>query len=156
MSKTHFILMLAGTLFLNACHTKKQKVNELDFPPLDDLFFEQKPPGLIPEIIAPRFVATGEDFVGNAIFSPDMKEIYVNKHGGNFKNSKTLVIRYENNKWQNGVISNIKRPDNFSKDGTIIYYQNKYKERTESGWSELKSMGTPFDEKIIMGISITF
>ena len=146
---------MAGALSFNACNTKNQKTNELDFPPLEELFFEQKPPGLIPEKIAPKFVATGEDFVSNVKFSPDMKEIYVDKHGGNFKDSKTLVIRYENNKWQHGVVSNIKRPDNFSKDGALIYKGNKYMERTESGWSELKPMGAPFDDKLIMGISIT-
>jgi len=147
--------ILVLVLFLNACNTKNQKQNDSEFPPLEDLFFEGKPPGLIPEIIAPKFVATGEDFVGNTIFSPDIKEIYVEKHGGNFKESKTFVIRYENNTWQNDSISNGKRPDNFSKDGTIIYNGNKYRKRTESGWSELKLMGAPFDDKLIMGISIT-
>jgi len=155
MKNTHLILLITGVLLLNACYTEKQKVNELKFAHVESLFFEQKPPGLIPEIIAPGFVATEEDFVGNAIFSPDMETIYVEKHDGNFKDSKTLIIRYENNKWQNEVISNITRPDNFSKDGTIIYKGNKYMEQTESGWSELKSMGAPFDEKLIMGISIT-
>ncbi len=156
MKRTYSILLIVGTLFLNACNTTNQKANEIDFPPLEALFFEENPPGLIPEILAPGFVATGEDFVGNAKFSSDMKEIYVDKHDGNYKNSKTIVIRYENNKWHNdSIITNIKRPDNFSKDGTIIYKQNKYRKRTESGWSELKNMGAPFDDKFIMGISIT-
>ena len=107
MKKPHLILILVFVLFANACNTKKRKSNELDFPPLEDLFLEQKPPGLIPEKIAPRLVATGEIFVSNVTFSPDMEEMYVNKHEGDFKETKTLVIRYENNKWQNGVISNI-------------------------------------------------
>ena len=149
------ITILVLFLLLNACNTGNQKANQLDFPPLVDLFLKKNPPGLFPEIIAPKFVATGEDFVGNVKFSPDMKEIYVDKHGGSFKESKTLVIRYKNNKWQNGVVSTIIRPDNFSKDGTIIYKGNKYMKQTESGWSKLKSMGTPFDDKFIMGMSIT-
>ena len=155
MKKLDFIGVLVLLIFLNACNTKRQTTDNPDFPPLEDLFFERKPPGLIPEKIALKFVATGEVFVSNVIFSPDMKEIYVNKHEGDFKESKTLVIRYENNKWQDGVVSNIFRPDNFSKDGTLIYKGNEYMERTESGWSELKPMGAPFDDKLIMGISIT-
>jgi len=149
------LLVLLLAIFLNACNTKNQKANELDFPSLEDLFLEQKPPGSIPEILAPRFVTTGEDFVGNVLFSPDMKEIYVEKHNGDFKKSKTYIIQYKNNKWHNDSITNRKRPDYFSKDGTIIYKGNKYMERTESGWSELKPMGVPFDDKFIMGISIS-
>lgn len=148
-----FVLVLG--IFLNACNTKKSNSKENNLTKKKESYFGQKPPGLTPEVLLPGIVATGEDFVGNAKFSPDMKEIYVDKHDGNYKNSKTVVIRYENNKWQDESVSDVVSPGNFSKDGTIIYKGNKYMERTGSGWSELKSMGTPFDDKRIMGISIT-
>ncbi len=150
------LLILTIFLSFNGVFAQENNVSNSKFPPLENLFFDGKPPGLIPEVIAPGIVVTGEDFVSNAVFSPDMNKIYVDKHFGDFKKTKTIVIQYENNKWQNdSILTNIKRPDNFSKDGIFIYKQNKYRERTESGWSELKNMGAPFDNKLIMGISIT-
>ena len=153
MKKLHFILTLV--FVLNACHTRKHQGNEPGFTHVERLFFEQKPPGLIPEVIAPGIVATGEDYVGTVKFSPDMKEIYTAKQGGKYKNSTPVVIRYENNKWQDESVSDVGRIDHFSKDGKIVYWENKYRERTESGWSELKTMKAPFDDKFIMGISIS-
>jgi len=148
------LLVLALIIFLNACKTKTSNTTEDNTSNKENLYLDLKPPNLTPEVIAPGIVTTGEDFIGNVKFSPDMKEIYVDKHGGNYKNSKSVVIRYENNKWQNEAISDLKQPV-FSKDGTTIYKGNKYMERTESGWSELKSMGAPFDDKFIMGISFS-
>jgi len=153
MKKLHLTLILVFVLFVNACKTKK--ANELDFPPLEDRYFGQKPPNMIPEMFAPGIIATEKGFGGSVKFSPDMKEIYFAKKGGKYKNSTPLVIRYENNKWQNESVTDVVHPV-FSKDGTIYYKGNEYRERTESGWSEFKSLGAPFANKqFIMGISIS-
>lgn len=125
-----------------------------DFPTIEDRYLGQRPPGLIAEIFAPGIIATEEGFESSVTFSPDMKKIYFTKKGGKYEKRTPLVIQYENNKWGNESITDIQHPI-FSKDGKIIYKGNKYRERTHSGWSELKSMGKPFTDKHIMGISVS-
>ena len=145
------ILVLA--LFLNACNTKKQNSKDNDFPTLEDRYFGEKPPGLIPVPFAPEIVSP-EGLFEEGTFSPDMKTYYFSRNNGKYEKRTFFVIRYENNKWGNESETDIEYP-RFSKDGNIIYKGNKYRERTESGWSELKSMGPPFTDKHIMGISVS-
>ncbi len=40
-----------------------------------------------------------------------------------------------------------------STNGNILYLGSKYRERTNSGWSEVKSLGAPFDEMRIMRLT---
>lgn len=148
------ILILVFTLFLNACNTKNQKAKDNDFPILENRYFGQKPPGLTAEIFAPEIIATEDGFESDVKFSPNMKEVYFVKKGGKYKKRTPLVIRYENNKWGNESLTDKQHPI-FSNDGNIIYKGNKYKDRTDTGWSEFKSMGAPFTDKHIMGISIS-
>ena len=125
-----------------------------DFPILENRYFGQKPPGLTAEIFAPEIIATEEGFESDVKFSPNMKEVYFVKRGGKYEKRTPLVIRYENNKWGNESVTDIQHPI-FSNDGNIIYKGNKYRQRIESGWSEFKSMGAPFTDKHIMGMSIS-
>ncbi len=148
------ILILAFTLFQSACSTNNQKVSDNDFPVLKDRYFGQTPPSLNAEVFAPEIIATEDGFESDVKFSPNMKEVYFVKKGGKYEKRTPLVIRYENNEWGSETVTDKEHPI-YSKDGNIIYKGNKYKERTESGWSEFKSMGAPFTDKHIMGISIS-
>lgn len=152
--RTTKFLILTICLSLNTVFAQINSVSDPGFPRLENLFFGQKPPGLSPEVIAPGIVTTDEAFIGSVKFSPDMKEIYTSKKGGQYKDFTHLIIRYEDSRWQDESVSDLKFPV-FSKDGTILYKGNQYRERTESGWSEFKSMGAPFDDKLIMGISLS-
>jgi len=154
LSRIHFILTFVFVLLLNACNIIKERENDPEFLNLESRYFGQKPPDLIPQMFAPGIIASEEGFAGSVKFSPDMKEIYFNKKGGKYKDFTPLVIRYENDNWQDESVTDLIFPV-FSRDGNIIYKGNQYKERTESGWSEFKSLGAPFDDKIIMGISIS-
>ena len=153
MKKTYFILMLAGALILNACNTKKQSVKDSDSPSIETTYFGEKPPGLIPELFAPDIVSPEGLFEGGT-FSPDMKEFYFSRKNGKYEKRTFFVIRYENNSWGNESETDVEYP-RFSTDGTIMYKGNKYRDRTDTGWSELKSMGPPFTDMHIMGISVS-
>jgi hypothetical protein len=83
-----------------------------------------------------------------------MKEYYFSRKNGKNEKRTFFVIRYENNSWGNESETNIKYP-NLSRDGNIIHRGNKYRERTDTGWSELKSLGPPFTDIHIMGISVS-
>ncbi|WP_394748875.1 serine hydrolase [Spongiimicrobium salis] len=154
MKQFHFRLTLVLVLALYACNTKTPPVKDTDLPHIKQLFLKQKPPGRTPEIIAPGIVTTEEHFIGGITFSPDMKAMYTVKKGGKYEDFTPLVIRYEQNTWQEESVTDIKHSV-FSKDGNIIYKGNQYKKRTASGWSDFKSLGTPFEDKFIMGISIS-
>lgn len=131
----------------------QEKSANTSLPPLEDRYFGEQPPGLIPKLFAPAILSP-EGFFEGGSFSPDMQSFYFSRKNGKYKERKHFVIRYENNTWGNESETDIKSP-RYSRDGTIIYKGNQYRERTESGWSELKSMGPPFTDKHIMGISVS-
>jgi len=120
---------------------------------LENRYFGEKPPGLIPELFAPYIVSPEGNFEGGT-FSPDMKKFYFSRKNGRYKKRTFFVIRYENNKWGNESETDI-TPPNYSRDGNTIYKGNKYRDQTDTGWSELKSMGPPFTDMHIMGISVS-
>ncbi len=153
MKHTYFILTLVLALFLNACNTKNQKSKDNDSPTIETAYFGEKPPGLIPVEFAPDIVSPEGLFEGGK-FSPDMKEYYFSRKNGKYEKRTFFVIRYENNSWGNESETDIKYP-NYSRDGNIIYKGNKYRDRTETGWSELKSLGPPFTDMHIMGITVS-
>lgn len=149
MKKPHFILTLVFVLLLNACNTKKQKVNDPDFPRLEHPFFGQKPPGLIPEIFAPRIVST-EHSEQAAAFSPDLKEFYFRRYDEGLENDALVAIQYKDNLWTETFV--VPRGE-ISPDGKIMYKGNEYREQTPSGWSAIKSLGAPFDSIPIMRLT---
>ncbi|WP_106794223.1 hypothetical protein [Aquimarina sp. Aq78] len=153
MKKTYFILILVLALFLNACNTKNQKVNDPDFPTLEDRYFGEEPPGLIPVEFAPDIVSPEGLFEGGR-HSPDGKSYYFTRKNGKYEERTFFVIRYENGSWGNESETELKWP-RFSKGGDTLYRGNKYRDRTETGWSEYKSLGAPFTDMHIMGISFS-
>jgi hypothetical protein len=126
---------------------------EPEFPPLADRYFGEQPPGLTPKLFAPKIVSPDGLFEGGS-YSPDMKEFYFSRKNGKYTERTFFVIKYENDEWGNEAETDIHYPK-FSKDGNTIYRGNKYRDKTDNGWSELKSMGTPFADKHIMGISFS-
>ncbi len=72
MKHIYIILTLVFMLFLNACMvTKNQKASNSDFLALEDRYFGQKPPSIIPVVFAPDIVSPEGLFEGGS-FSPDM------------------------------------------------------------------------------------
>ncbi len=143
------------TTFLIACDSKKQDLKDGESPLKEDLYLGQKPPGLIPEIFAPGIVTTEyAEFFGS--FTPDLKEFYFKRKGGKYKKSTLVVIQYKNDRWVESVVSpaeaSVGEPS-ISPDGTIIYLGSRYMERTDSGWSAVKSLGAPFRDIPIMRLT---
>jgi hypothetical protein len=149
MKNTYFILTLAFALVVNACNTKKQKVNDPDFPHLENPFFGQKPPGSIPEIFAPRIIFT-DNSEQAATFSPDSKEFYFRKYDEGLENDALVALQYKDNLWTETFV--VPRGE-ISPDGQILYIGNEYREQTPSGWSEVKNLGAPFDSIPIMRLT---
>ncbi len=111
-------------------------------------YLGQTPPGSTPEVFAPGIVSTEHrDF--SPFFSRDMKEFYFTRK--NLGSDKWLLISYrsENNRWRESVIRpRVWRP-NISPDGKIMHLGKYFMERTDDGWSEIKSLGPMFDREDI-------
>ena len=153
MKPIYFILILVSTTFLDACHTTNQKSKNTDSATTETDYFGEKPPGLIPTQFAPDIVSPEGLFEGGGL-SPDKKSYYFSRKNGKYEERTFFVIRYENGSWGNESETDLKWPK-FSAGGDTIYRGNKYRNRTDSGWSEYKSLGAPFSDKHIMGISFS-
>lgn len=156
MKIPHLSLLVYGfTLLLVACNTQNQDLPDDKSLPNEQMYLGQKPPGLKAEVFAPGMVTTEHrEFFGS--FSPDLKEFYFKRKGGKYEKSTLVVIQYKDNRWQESVISppeaSIGEPS-LSPDGNTIYLDSKYIERTDSGWSDVKSLGAPFTDIPIMRLT---
>lgn len=121
-------------------------------PILKGLYLGQKPPGLIPELFAPSILNKGFRAAG-AAFSPDLKEFYFRRRGGEYKKNTLVVIQYKDNQWIESVVPPRAGQPFISPDGHILYLGNVYRERTHSGWSEVKSLDAPFKDFPIMRLT---
>lgn len=135
-----FVLVFA--LILNACNS----TNDTDFPDIKQPFFAQKPPGVTPEIFAPRVVSTEAD-----AFSPDINEFYFRKYDEALENDALIAIQNEDNQWTETFV--VPSGVEISPDGKVMHKGNEYRVRTPSGWSEMKSLGAPYSDIPIMRLT---
>ncbi|AXT49703.1 hypothetical protein D1818_02290 [Aquimarina sp. BL5] len=154
MRKSYFILILSGTLFLSYCSSKKQesKTNDSLTKTIEKPYLSQKLPGLIPEVFAHGMVSTKHRDL-SAFFTPDMKEFYFTRKFEGTEKWFLIVYKLENNQWKKSVVGpRVGRPI-IAPNGKIMHLGSKYMERTQSGWSEIKSLGAPFDSIPIMRLT---
>ncbi len=146
MNKTYTILLLVGILSLQSCDTKKQQTKSDDIHTIENPYLGQKPPGLTPELFAPNIIKTAHR-EAEAAFSPDLKEFYFRRRGGKYKNNTLVVIQNKDNQWVESLVPPRAGEPFISPDGKILYLGKKYRERTNAGWSAVKSLGPMFDNK---------
>jgi hypothetical protein len=123
-----------------------------DLPAIEGPYLGQSPPGLIPELFAPDIIQT-EHREAEAAFTPDLKEFYFRRRGGEYIKNTLVVIRYQDNRWIESIVPPRAGQPFISLDGKILYLGKKYRERTNSGWSEVKSLGAPFEDMRIMRLT---
>jgi len=122
-----------------------------EFPVLEGPYLGQKPPGLTPEVFAPGIVST-EHHEWGATFSPDLKELYFSRSNNKSGKNSHFVLKSENNRWHESEVE----PGvggSISPDGKTMFYTNQYRERTDEGWSEFKSLGPAFEDIDIMRLT---
>lgn len=124
-----------------------------DLPVLVGPYLGQKPPGLTPEPFAPGIVTTN-GFDDGGVFSPEMDEFYFIRKRLDNNKFETIIYKQKDTQWFE-TVSKETRPfyPFFSPDGKIMHLGKQYRERTETGWSEMKSLGAPFEEINIMSLS---
>ncbi|WP_340680702.1 hypothetical protein [Paraglaciecola sp.] len=141
-------LLLAMLIMSNGSYAQD------DFPVLEGPYLGQKPPGLTPEVFAPGSVST-EHYELTGVFTPDMKEFYLIRDGGKYKKPSLVVFKNENNRWNELVISDRVGTPVISPDGKTLHLSKQYRKRTENGWSDVKSLGSPFEDLPIMRLTVS-
>ena len=145
-----FSASIAAIAFLSVAACGSQP--EGDISDLKGPYLGQEPPGLKAEVFAPGIVST-EHFEAFGIFAPDMEEFYFKRRGGDYERSTLLVFQYKNDLWTQRVVSSSRGEPFISPDGQRLYLGNKVMERTATGWSEAKPLGSPFDDMPIMRLT---
>lgn len=120
-----------------------------------EAFLDLAQPGSEPVLFFPGVVNTPENREIEGMFGADMNTIYfVRRPWGDEESGNTLItLQIRNGGWQESVVRGDVSEPSISPDGDIIYFKNKYIERSETGWSELKNLGAPFDGIEIMRLS---
>ena len=115
-------------------------------PVLEGPNIGQNPPGLTPKSFAPHGLSI-EYRDSSGFFTPDMKEFYFTRKNHKDKKWSLVVLKSINNQWHESVVgARVGRPI-INPDGKTMFLGKNYMERTEMGWSEVKSLGPMFDRK---------
>lgn len=147
-------MMRLSFLFAVVCAMLAMSSKSLGHEGLSNLkgpYLGQKPPGLTPEPFAPGIITTDRWEYGG-VFAPGMKEFYFLKDDGDEK-TNFVVFQKENNQWRESVISRRVGQPMIAPDGKTMHLGRRFKERTASGWSEIKKLGSPFQELKIMRLT---
>lgn len=112
-------------------------------------YLGQKLPGLVPKPFAPGTV-TSENWEYGGVFTPDLKEFYFIREVPGNEKQEFVVFEYKNEQWVESIISSRVGQPFVSPDGKTMHLGKRYKKRTESGWSEIERLGSPFEEIKIM------
>lgn len=159
--KSAFILPIA--IMISSSGYSQEHISIPDGP-----YLGQTPPGSTPEVFAPGIVNKEGSIELEGMFSPDMKTFYFTREGEAYtgiakvKPSKGKTVsyglasfEYKDNKWQHSVVAKAVSEPSISPDGNKILFKEGYIERTGNGWSDIKSLGKPFEDIEIMRSAIS-
>jgi hypothetical protein len=141
------IILLFSILVISSKSESQDKI-----PVLEGTYLGQNPPGLIPELFSPDLIKT-EHREAEAAFSPDLKEFYFRRRGGEYKKNTLVVMQYQDNKWIESVVPPKAGEPFVSLDNKTLYLGKKLRDRTDEGWSEVKSIGPMFANFRIMRLT---
>lgn len=158
-------LILVFALVLNACDLKKQRSIEGDSPTVENSYFGQKPPGLIPEIFAPDIVSIDGRFEGTVSFSSQLTEMYF---AADNEDEETSIYfsKLQEDKWtpiKSVDFTNGKKNEEMhpfvSPDGKRIYFTAMdsafadekiwYVNRLEDSWSDAVLLDSPINDDLV-------
>ncbi|MBN3520242.1 hypothetical protein JYB62_09525 [Algoriphagus lutimaris] len=147
-----YTLLIAIVLFTYACKTETSEGSQADSSTEKNLYFGYKPPGLIPEVFVPKNQTTEDWKLGNPD-QLDMNEFYFTYTGNNPFEDPVIVYRNEGSYYRVNKYNFKHNPG----DSNILYSRWNYIERTDSGWSKMKSLGPMFEREdwgiMVMSVS---
>jgi len=146
MSKSSIFVTLIMALFLHACSTKNQQSGEGDASTKVTAYLGQQPPGLITQLFAPDIIQT-EHREAEAAWSPDLREFYFRRRGGEYERNTLVVIKKQDGQWTESLVPPLAGEPFVSTDGNTLHLGRKYRDRSDTGWSEVKSLGPMFNNE---------
>lgn len=144
------IALLLASLSVGCANQDQNEVPALTGP-----YLGQEPPGRTPIPFAPGLVTT-DAFEDGGVFSGDMDEFYFVRRRPQDRELETIVFAQENGRWTKTVKTGEDAEPfyrYFAPDGQTMHFGKQYKERTNDGWSETKSLGPAFEDINIMSLS---
>lgn len=154
MRKYYGLLLIVFALSSSACKNKENNAKISSPLKPEGIYLGQKPPGITPELFAPTIIKT-EFREAAAAFSPDLKEFYFRRRGGKYEKNTLVVIEYKNNRWVESVVPPYPGEPFVSLDNKKLFLGNRYRERTTSGWSEVKEHSDLFKDIRIMRVTVS-
>lgn len=146
-------LILMFFLSLNTLFSQVPVENTSGFERAAGPYLGQKPPGLIPERFAPGLVSSDRWEYGG-VFSPDMNEFYyIREDQAGLNQEMVLLQKNKEDKWRESAVFPREGQPFIAPDGKTLYLGKRFKERTESGWSQIRSLGGPFEHFRIMRLT---
>lgn len=135
--------ILIFIIFALGCNVEKSSPQEYKATAEKDLYHGYIPPGLTPELFIPKEDTSEKWKLGNEN-SLGMEEFYFTYSGNNPFKPAVVVYRQEESNYTVNKYS-FKPPSD--ENTNILYSRHNYIERTDSGWSKLKSLGPMFDRE---------
>jgi len=153
MKITHHLLLFVIAVALNACINKEQKSKVDKEESLEEIYLGQNPPGTSPILFAPDLIGT-EYREAAVTFSPDAKEFYFRRRGGEYINNALVVVKPEENQWVESIIAPKSGEPFIAPDGKTMHLGRNYRIKDSIGWSAVKPLGAPFDKFPIMRLTV--
>ena len=159
LKKITALLLLSA--FCTPAHSAESKVtsaqHKSNYTKLTGAYLGEQPPGLTPKTFAPGIVSTSGWEYG-VVFAPNMKEMYwVNEVVVDDKADQQMVVyEQQDDVWQKRVVSSRVGTPTLSPDNKLMFFGRGYKERTQTGWSEMKRLGQAFEQFRIMRVTSSF
>lgn len=139
-----FIILFLELMFiilLYSCDAKKSNTDENNSSNVESSNLDLKPPGMVAEPFDSEiFTQKGYELEG--VFHPEMEEFYFTTSQDAPFLPKVIVFRKSDNAWR--------KYDFFSTDSAdddILFSRFHYIERTDSGWTKMKSLSSMFDRE---------
>lgn len=136
--------MLALSIALNACSTKGQNVNDSDAPSKEGFYYGVEPPAMSAEPLLDE-IFSQEGWELGGVHDAGMDEFYLVSTIETPFRPLVISFRRENRIW--------KKYDFHFTGSDTMYTKDKYIERTASGWSKVRSLGTDFENIGIMRLT---
>lgn len=144
MERSYGIVLLIGILVISACTPKKQVTEADDLSSEIKGYFGTPPPDLNPEVFPKELWATGKWKLGGT-YAHRQDEFYLTTTNEVPFGPTVVVFRKENRRWQ--------QYDFYDTCNDTLYCKDSYIERTDTGWSAMKSLGAAFEEIPIMRLT---
>ena len=150
--KIYLIKLFVFIIFLYACKIENSETTRNGSSVEEGLYFGYDPPGLVPELFIPNKNTSTDWTLGNKD-SLNMQEFYFTYTGNSPFEPRVVVYRNEGNYYRANKYSFFENTNNRD----ILYSRWNYIERTDSGWSKVKSLGPMFEREDwgIMSLSIS-